>query len=99
MYGVEPEIVKSLQVYLQLAQVLPKLVSSQSVQVVPTNNTPHRLTCWKIIEDLSLQRKEVKGTEASPLSAGKRSGRRLYINKILLVSVKFIKTKRRIIYW
>ena len=35
MYGVEPEIVKSLQVYLQLAQVLPKLVSSQSVQVVP----------------------------------------------------------------
>ncbi|MFP3214323.1 MAG: hypothetical protein RXR18_03835 [Nitrososphaeria archaeon] len=36
VYGVEPEIVKSLQVYLQLAQVLPKLVSSQSVQV--TNN-------------------------------------------------------------
>ncbi len=33
MYGVEPEIVKSLQVYLQLAQVLPKLVSTQSVQV------------------------------------------------------------------
>jgi len=36
MYGVEPEIVKSLQVYLQLAQVLPKIVSSQSAQV--TNN-------------------------------------------------------------
>jgi hypothetical protein len=36
MYDVEPEIVKSLQVYLQLAQVLPKLISSQSVQV--TNN-------------------------------------------------------------
>jgi len=35
MYGVEPEIVKSLQVYLQLAQVLPKIVSTQSVQVVP----------------------------------------------------------------
>jgi len=33
MYNVEPEIVKSLQVYLQLAQVLPKLVSNQSVQV------------------------------------------------------------------
>ncbi len=36
MYDVEPEIVKSLQIYLQLAQVLPKLVSSQYVQV--TNN-------------------------------------------------------------
>ncbi len=36
VYDVEPELVKSLQVYLQLAQVLPKLVSSQSVQV--TNN-------------------------------------------------------------
>ena len=35
MYGIEPQIVKSLQVYLQLAQILPKLVSSQSVQVVP----------------------------------------------------------------
>ena len=34
MYNVEPQIVKSLQVYLQLAQVLPKLVSSQSVQVI-----------------------------------------------------------------
>jgi len=33
MYGVEPEIVKSLQVYVQLAQVLPKIVSSQTVQV------------------------------------------------------------------
>ena len=32
-YGIEPEIVKSLQVYLQLAQVLPKAVSSQTVQV------------------------------------------------------------------
>jgi hypothetical protein len=32
-YGVEPEIVKSLQVYLQLAQVLPKVVSNQTVQV------------------------------------------------------------------
>jgi len=39
MYGVEPELVKSLQVYLQLAQVLPKLVSSQSVQV--TTNTQY----------------------------------------------------------
>ncbi|CDF81343.1 hypothetical protein CF87_gp16 [Sulfolobus monocaudavirus SMV1] len=37
MYNIEPEIVKSLQVYLQLAQVLPKIVSSQSVQV--TTNT------------------------------------------------------------
>ena len=36
MYGIEPQIVKSLQVYLGLAQVLPKLVSSQSAQV--TNN-------------------------------------------------------------
>ncbi|ALG96960.1 hypothetical protein [Sulfolobus monocaudavirus SMV3] len=36
MYNVEPEIVKALQVYVQLAQVLPKIVSSQSVQV--TNN-------------------------------------------------------------
>jgi len=36
MYGVEPSIVRSLQVYLQLAQVLPKVVSSQTVQV--TNN-------------------------------------------------------------
>jgi len=36
MYDVEPEIVKALQVYVQLAQVLPKLVSSQTVQV--TNN-------------------------------------------------------------
>ena len=36
MYNVEPQIVKSLQVYLELAQVLPKIVSSQSVQV--TNN-------------------------------------------------------------
>ena len=36
MYNVEPGVVKSLQVYLQLAQVLPKIVSSQSVQV--TNN-------------------------------------------------------------
>jgi hypothetical protein len=35
IYGVEPQIVKTLQVYLQLAQVLPKIVSSQSVQVVP----------------------------------------------------------------
>ena len=35
MYGIEPQIVKSLQVYLQLAQILPKLVSTQSVQVVP----------------------------------------------------------------
>ncbi len=33
MYGVEPEIVKSLQVYLQIAQVLPKIVNNQSVQV------------------------------------------------------------------
>ncbi|ALG97043.1 hypothetical protein [Sulfolobus monocaudavirus SMV4] len=33
VYDVEPEIVKSLQVYLQIAQVLPKLVSTQSVQV------------------------------------------------------------------
>ena len=32
-YGVEPEIVKSLQVYLQLAQVLPEIVINQSVQV------------------------------------------------------------------
>ena len=32
-YGIEPEIVESLQVYLQLAQVLPKAVSSQTVQV------------------------------------------------------------------
>ena len=39
MYGVEPQIVKSLQVYLQLAQILPKLVSSQSVQV--TSNTQY----------------------------------------------------------
>ena len=36
MYDVEPEIVKALQVYVQLAQVLPKLASSQTVQV--TNN-------------------------------------------------------------
>jgi|GEM_PF-2027120 len=36
IYGIEPQIVKSLQVYLQLAQVLPKIVSSQSAQV--TNN-------------------------------------------------------------
>ena len=36
MYDVEPQILKSLQVYFQLAQVLPKIVSSQSVQV--TNN-------------------------------------------------------------
>jgi len=36
MYNVEPELVKALQVYVQLAQVLPKIVSSQSVQV--TNN-------------------------------------------------------------
>ena len=35
MYGIEPQIVKTLQVYLQLAQILPKLVSSQSVQVIP----------------------------------------------------------------
>jgi hypothetical protein len=33
-YGIEPEIVKSLQVYLQLAQVLPKAVTNRSVQVV-----------------------------------------------------------------
>ena len=33
MYGVEPQIVKSLQVYLQIAQVLPKIVNNQSVQV------------------------------------------------------------------
>jgi len=37
-YGIEPEIVKSLQVYLQLAQVLPKAVSSQTVQVVNNQN-------------------------------------------------------------
>jgi len=35
MYGVEPEVVKSLQVYVELAQVLPKIVSSQTVQVNP----------------------------------------------------------------
>jgi len=39
MYGIEPELVKSLQVYLELAQVLPKIVSSQSVQV--TSNTQY----------------------------------------------------------
>jgi len=35
MYNVEPGVVKSLQVYLQLAQILPKIVNYQSVQVVP----------------------------------------------------------------
>jgi len=39
MYGVEPQIVKSLQVYLQIAQVLPKIVNNQSVQV--TSNTQY----------------------------------------------------------
>ena len=39
VYGIEPQIVKSLQVYLQLAQVLPKIVSNQSVQV--TSNTQY----------------------------------------------------------
>jgi len=33
-YGIEPEIVESLQVYLQLAQVLPRAVTNRSVQVV-----------------------------------------------------------------
>jgi hypothetical protein len=33
MYNVEPQIVESLQVYLQLAQVLPKLVNNQTAQV------------------------------------------------------------------
>jgi hypothetical protein len=42
MYDVEPEIVKSLQVYLQLAQVLPKIVSTQSVQV--TNNLQYTVS-------------------------------------------------------
>ena len=37
-YGIEPEIVKSLQVYLQLAQVLPKAVSNQTVQVANNQN-------------------------------------------------------------
>ena len=37
-YGIEPEIVKSLQVYLQLAQVLPKTVSNQTVQVANNQN-------------------------------------------------------------
>jgi len=32
-YGIEPEVVKSLQVYVQLALVLPKVVSNQTVQV------------------------------------------------------------------
>jgi hypothetical protein len=36
MYNVEPELVKSLQVYVQLAQILPKLVSNQTVQVAST---------------------------------------------------------------
>jgi len=35
MYRIEPEVVKSLQVYVELAQVLPKIVSSQTVQVAP----------------------------------------------------------------
>lgn len=39
MYGIEPELVKSLQVYLELAQILPKIVSNQSVQV--TSNTQY----------------------------------------------------------
>ena len=39
VYNLEPELVKSLQVYLQLAQVLPKIVSNQTVQV--TNNTQY----------------------------------------------------------
>jgi len=42
MYDVEPQIVKSLQVYLQLAQVLPKIVSNQSVQV--TNNLQYTVS-------------------------------------------------------
>ena len=37
-YGIEPEIVKSLQVYLQLAQVLPKAVSTKTVQVANNQN-------------------------------------------------------------
>ena len=37
-YGIEPEIVESLQMYLQLAQVLPKAVSSQTVQVANNQN-------------------------------------------------------------
>ena len=36
MYRVEPEVAKSLQAYVELAQVLPKVVSSQTVQVNPT---------------------------------------------------------------
>jgi len=36
MYNVEPGVVKSLQVYVELAEILPKLVNFQSVQV--TNN-------------------------------------------------------------
>jgi len=47
MYGVEPSIVKSLQVYLQLAEVLPKIVSNQSVQVT-TNNQQYTTSPYVI---------------------------------------------------
>jgi len=33
IYDVEPEILKSLQVYVELAEILPKLVDTQTVQV------------------------------------------------------------------
>ena len=39
VYNLEPELVKSLQVYVQLAQVLPKIVSNQTIQV--TTNTQY----------------------------------------------------------
>jgi hypothetical protein len=48
IYDVEPEIVKSLQVYLQLAEILPKLVSSQSVQV--SNNLEY-VASPKVLEN------------------------------------------------
>jgi plasmid maintenance system antidote protein VapI len=48
MYDVEPEIVKSLQVYVELAQVLPKIVSTQSVQVA---NSQQYTTSPNVIEN------------------------------------------------
>jgi plasmid maintenance system antidote protein VapI len=48
MYDVEPEIVKSLQVYVELAEILPKLVSSQSVQV--SNNLEY-VASPKVLEN------------------------------------------------
>jgi len=51
MYGVAPGIIKSLQVYLQLAQVLPKIVINQSVQVTTNQQNQQYTASPNVLEN------------------------------------------------